>query len=1041
MSVAEDELKQMRKAQEELLSRDGRSLWKSVDELSLAKPVVDARRGQEFSILLKDQLFKDQVGRAPETTENLPPSTVSRREFFKYFTAAGALIGTTACTRRPKDYLVPYVNKPEGYIFGVPVWYASTTPDGVGVLVKTREGRPIKLEGNPDHPQSRGGMDAQSQAQLLNLFNPDRLRSVLQTKNGRSIDWAKLDEEILKSLSMARPGSVRVLVDDVPSPALDRALEQFRIKYNAKVVRYRQHPVEAMAKAHEVLGRRGIPFIRFDKADVVVSVDADFLGRWLRPTEFTKDFSSRRNIHQQGENQNQLFVFESQYSITGIAADYRFPIKPSAQLKILLALAGEISKSASFDGALSTLAQKQSLDSIAAETGVPASEIQRAASALVSARGKSVLVTSMSGPQALACQIVAANINDALGNYGPVLDWSRELRMGRERQEDFDLLVKEMSESSVDVLITQGVNPVYGRPQSGFAKAMSKVPFVASMNSELDETAKLATYALAESHFIEAWGDAEAVAGTYSIQQPVIEPLFESRSFLECLLKWNGDARDAREFIRASWRDQVFGAAKSAVGFDEFWDDQLRMGAIQAAGTNAGGKMSGGSSLVEAATSESSGQWELVAYESPTMGDGRHANNAWLQELPEPVSKVAWGNYASLSPAAAKKLNVNQHDEIEIQAGSESVKLSVFVQPGIREDVVVVPLGYGRTQAGTLGTGVGQSLYGFSAVKSEALVFSNVSVQVKKTGRRVELATTQQQFDLHGRDHDILQQTTVGKFMKDATAAKDPISEKAEKFSLYSQSEHPYPGHRWGMAIDLNKCTGCQACVVACYSENNIGIVGKDQVAMGRHLAWLRLDLYYKGDEKNPSATFEPMLCQHCERAPCETVCPVLATVHSSDGLNDMIYNRCVGTRYCANNCPYKVRRFNYFYYSKALAGRQDVTEESPLSLMLNPDVTVRSRGVMEKCTFCVQRIRKGVDEIKAQMGKDYRYRIPDGHVKTACEQSCPADAITFGDLNDPKSKVVGLSARAQSFKVLAVLNTNPSVSYLPRLRNREEEI
>jgi Fe-S-cluster-containing dehydrogenase component len=1019
MSAAEEEIKKLRKTQEDLLVQGERHLWKSVAEKAAPAPINHQKRGQEFVVLPQDQASTDPV---------------SRRDFLKYFTAAGALIGGTACTRRPKDYLVPYVNKPEGFVYGVPVWYASSSPDGVGLLIKTREGRPIKLEGNPDHPFTKGGLDTQTQAELLNLFNPDRVRGVFVSETGRSLSWQALDEQMKAVLSSARPGSIRLLVDEVPSPSRDRAVRLFEEKTGARSVVFRDHSYEALSKAYEILGRKGVPYPRFDKADTIVSVDADFLGRWLRPTEFTKAFSSRRSIHAGDDQVNQLFVFESAYSVTGVAADYRVAIKPSQQLSVLLSLAAELSKQISIDASLVAMAGEVE--------GVPPGEIQKAARALAASRGRALVVSSYSGPQALACQLVAALINEALGSYGSTLDWSAEVRVGRGSESEFDRLVEEMKAGQVDVLIIQGVNPVYSRPHSDFAAALSKVGQSFTLTRELNETAKASKHTLSESHFVEAWGDSEALAGSYSIQQPVIEPLFDSRSLTQCLLAWAGDSRSDQDFVKSVWKESVFANAKASSGFDAWWQDQLRVGHCLVGSANSAFSAKGGTALsfIEAARSQKSSGLELVAIETLNMTDGRNANNAWLQELPEPISKVTWGNFVALSPEAAKQLGVHQHDEIEVKSDKASVKLSVFVQPGIRNDVAVVPLGYGRTQAGTLGSGVGASIYAFSLKQDAGISFSGAKISLVKTGGRKELATTQHHFDLHGRDHDILQQTTLAEFRKDPKAAKDPVLDKMKLFSMYDASEHPYPGNRWGMAIDLNKCTGCQACVVACYSENNIGIVGKDQVSMGRHLAWLRLDLYYTGDESSPAATFEPMLCQQCERAPCETVCPVLATVHSSDGLNDMIYNRCVGTRYCANNCPYKVRRFNYFHYSKAMAGRQDISEESPISLMFNPDVTVRSRGVMEKCTFCVQRIRKGVDEIKEQAGKDFRYRVPDGHIQTACQQSCPADAITFGDLNDENSRVNQMAKKAQAFKVLAVLNTNPSVSYLPRIRNKGEE-
>lgn len=1030
MSAAEEEVKEKRKAQEDWLAQGSRELWKSVSELHRPKAEANQLRGQEFVKLPQDEGMSNPL---------------TRRDFFKYFTAASAAIGATACTRRPKDYLVPYVNKPESFVYGVPVWYATSSPEGLGLLVKTREGRPIKLEGNPDHSLNRGGLDALTQAEVLNLYNPDRLRGALDVKSGRSLSWDEADERIKAAIQAARPGGVKLLVDAKSSPSLDAAIDLFRSRAGCTTVRFQDLSYEAISRAHEILGRKGIPFPRFDKADVVLSVDADFLGRWLMPAAFTKDFSSRRKIHDDETNQNQLFVLESQYSVTGVAADYRYAIKPSLQLKALMAVGSRLSQKFSMDAGLASLLRSFNFESLVQELGIPAAEVDRIASALAGAAGRALIVAGHTGPQAVELQLLTGLLNHALMAYGNTLDFSQEIKIGGDSQMEFEALLSAANAGEIDVLIIQGVNPAFSRPTLDVQAALAKIPLVVCLSGELNETAKLSHIALSESHFLEAWGDSQPVAGHYSIQQPVIEPIFDSRSLIECILRWaTGYEVAAREFVQNIWKEKI-APASARVDFESWWQGQLRAGIFKSAGNSSSfsPKLSAATPLVDSAMkAPSQAGVELVSFESVCMGDGRSANNAWLQELPEPISKVTWGSYLSISPALAKELKLEQNDEVEVIQGTTKARLSVFIQPGLRSDVVVTPLGYGRQSAGTLGTGVGINALLFSKVTAQrGLQISGAVVELKKLGTRKELATTQQHFDLHGRDHDILQQTTLKKFLADATAAKDPLLEKAKKFSIYSATDHVYPGHRWGMAIDLNKCTGCQACVVACYSENNIGIVGRDQVTMGRHLAWLRLDLYYQGEEENPAATFEPMLCQQCERAPCETVCPVLATVHSSDGLNDMVYNRCVGTRYCANNCPYKVRRFNYFFYSKALAGRQDVSEESPLSLMLNPDVTVRSRGVMEKCTFCVQRIRKGVDEVKAEMGSSYRNRIPDQHIQTACEQSCPADAITFGDLNDPNSRVSVLAEKAQAFKVLEVLNTNPSVSYLPRIRNRGEEV
>jgi molybdopterin-containing oxidoreductase family iron-sulfur binding subunit len=568
-----------------------------------------------------------------------------------------------------------------------------------------------------------------------------------------------------------------------------------------------------------------------------------------------------------------------------------------------------------------------------------------------------------------------------------------------------------------------------------FDRALSKVKTLVVVSREENETSAKAHFLFGESHFLESWGDAQIRQGVVSIQQPVIEPLFPTRSFGEVLLAWTQSAEvDYRVFVQNFWKKNYF----SGANFETWWNDQLRKGATQVASKTKALSLPKVTSLL-APSLKPSTSLELVLYETAHLRDGSQASNAWLQELPDAISKVTWSNYLSVSPDFAKRMGFredltlghHENDVALIKAGQVSIELPVHIQPGLKPNVVTIALGYGRTTAGSVGSKVGKNALSLASRNEAGRIFlSGLPVEISKTSKTYALATTQRHFELAGRDHDILQQATLAEFLQNPEAAKE--GEKEEKpFSLYNEKEFVYPGHKWGMAIDLNSCTGCQACVVACYSENNISVSGEDQVRKGRHMAWLRMDLYYSGSANEPtSATVQPMLCQQCSSAPCETVCPVLATTHSSDGLNDMVYNRCVGTRYCANNCPYKVRRFNYFNYSDSLGSKMDFTD--PLPMALNPDVTVRSRGVMEKCTFCVQRIRRGVDE-----AKDKKEKLKDGAIQTACQQSCPADAIVFGDLNDPESEVSKLSEMAQGFKVLEVLNTRPSVTYLPRIRNK----
>jgi molybdopterin-containing oxidoreductase family iron-sulfur binding subunit len=1007
-----------RKEQESILTSEARSFWQSIGEQASSKEELDQQRGQEFFKLPKEA----QPG---EVCEDL-----SRRDFFKWVGGASALFAT-GCQQRPKRHLIPYVHKPEGLTYGVPVWFSSVGPQGLGVLIKTREGRPIKLEGNPDHELNRGGLDVGAQAEMLNLYNPQRLQTPIDVKTGQRLAWKDVAVKVSEALQSAQPQGVRILSAPVASPSLQSVIDSFQERFKAEHVIYSASDYSALARAYEVVfGETKIPYFDFSNADVVVSVDADFLGTWLRPVDFTKQFSSRRRVNEGDLNANQLFCFESAMTLTGAAADHRFAIKPSHQLYIVLTLIEELARRGlRMDASIRETSKGLSAKKLCEDLNLNQEVFEKLVKKLISSPGRGLVVAGTVGPQSIELQLAVLALNEALGAHNKIIRLNQGIKTASSSRSDFDRLVTDALAGKVDFLLIQGCNPAYSSYSGDFKAALGKIPLVISLAYELDETAALSHIALGESHFLESWGDDESVEGFFAIQQPAIEPLFDTRSFGEILLDWTGKSQDYRLFVQNFWRQR-----SGATNFESWWKEKLQKGFWkETKSLSLKPKWSGAAALLnQGSLKEPGADLELVTYFSVAMGDGRYANNAWRQELPDPITKVTWSNFAAISSSLAAKLNLGKDPVIKISTLNNQIELPVFIQPGLRDDVVAVALGYGREKSGSIGQAVGQNAYPFLSQSASGQVISmGMPVQISKTNKKYSLASTQTHFHLHGRDFDILQRLDLEEFKKNPAAAKK--GQKIDTFSIYNEKEFVYPGNKWGMAIDLNKCTGCQACIVACYSENNIAVVGEDQVRKGRHLAWLRLDLYYSGDEKSPEVDFEPMLCQHCDNAPCETVCPVLATVHSHDGLNDMSYNRCVGTRYCANNCPYKVRRFNYFFYSNRLADKIEVTDESPLSLMLNPDVTVRSRGVMEKCTFCVQRIRKTVADLSA----DGINKVPDGAIKTACQQSCPADAIEFGNLNDPEHRVTKLSEKSQGFKVLEVLNTRPSISYLPRVRNK----
>jgi len=1027
-----EQLDILRRSEEAAVTTEPRKLWQSIDELGADFNSLKAVRGQELAV---------QQEEAGPTTMDL-----SRRKFLQFSAAASALVATTACTRRPVDHLVPYVKKPEGLTYGVPMWYATTASNGFGVLVKTMAGKPIKLEGNPDHPVNQGGLDAATQASLFDLYNPERLKTPIEVKSGKSIQWAEVDAAVKAATSEAQVESVRVLTGPVVSPSTTTSMNSFLSSSKGTWHKTQDLPDDPIAEAiNLVSGQKSIPTFRFEKADVVVSVDADFLGTWIRPLEFTKSFSKRRKLHRGDANVNRLYVFESLHSLTGIAADHRMSIKPSQQLGIILAIGSEVSKSRSADAGASSFFTKYSAEKLSAELGFSLDLVKRAAADLSAARGKSLVVAGGHGPHALELQIASLALNSILGNIGSTLDFESPMKTGMEQGNDFESLLSDMEAGKVSVLFIQGVNPVYSSANTRFKDALSKVKLVLSLSHELNETASLSTYALPESHYLEAWGDSEIREGHVSIQQPVIEPLYNTRSLAEVVEAWDGRTGNYRDIVSSRWQ-KIY----SRGDFRSWWMDQLKTGAHSTGSSRKtpAFRWAAVTPAFEKLNLQKSSGLELVLYSSVGLGDGSRANNPYLQELPDPVTKVTWDNFAGISPVLAAKMGLNRShysdetpnilasdfasDVVEVSVNGKSVKLPVFVQPGLDENVVAIALGYGRKVAGSLGTDRGQDANLFAVRNSSnKLQLRGQSATIKKTSDRYELACTQKQFGLQGRDSDILHTYTLKEFEKTQGDHGHGKYHIHPTFSIYDSKEFVYPGHKWGMAVDLNSCTGCNACVVACYTENNVSTVGPDQIAKGRHQAWLRLDLYHSGDAANPDSTFEPMMCQHCDLAPCETVCPVLATVHSTDGLNDMSYNRCVGTRYCANNCPYKVRRFNWFQYSDKLGYQVEKTD--PLPMLINPDVSVRTRGVMEKCTFCVQRIRSETS--------DRMTRVKDGSIKTACQQSCPADAIVFGDLNDPESEVSQLAKVTTGFKVLEILNTKPNVTYLPRVRNKESSV
>ncbi|MCW5979695.1 MAG: 4Fe-4S dicluster domain-containing protein [Bryobacteraceae bacterium] len=953
-----------------------------------------------------------------------------RREFLR---AAGFVFGGAAlsgCGKAPVERAIPFLDKPEEITPGRAVYYASTC-DGCtaacGLLVKCRDGRSIKLEGDPQHPLSRGGLCAVGQASILGLYDTQRLRHPL--RRGQPSSWEEVDRIVMETLERVRAdgGAVRFLTNTVHGPTMRTAIGDFLADFpDARHVVYDPLSSSAILDAHErTHGVRVLPHYRFDQARVIVSFDADFLGTWISPVEFTAAYQSGRNLEVARPEPSYHVQFESRLSLTGSKADERIRIAPGEVGATLTRLAALVARRAgvSFEASGST------------------EELEPIAQRLWGARGDSLVVC---GAQDADAQAVCNFINQTLGNYGITLDIEEPSHQLQGSDRELATLIQELDQGRVSVLFIVGVNPLYDLSGSErLEELLRKVPLVVSFAERLDETAETAHFVCPDHHYLESWGDREPVAGTVSLLQPCIRPLGDTRQLIESLSAWRSAPKAAHEVVQEHWRTHIFPQQAEQVSFQSFWDKTVRDGCVKLDHAPAPARQFN-AAAVQPIPSATSNEFTLVLYPKVGLRDGRHAYNPWLHELPDPITKVTWDNYACLSPLAAQQLRVSEEDVIRIKGASSVLELPVVIQPGQHDRVVAVALGYGGKITERFADLAPRWLEAKPTVAENGRVGTNsapllelsggtlryvAAVELQAAGKRHPLACTQVHHNIRvpenlappgGEVRPVIQETALAEHQSNVRSGKE-YSEH-EHADLWGE-DHPFTGHRWAMAIDLNACTGCSACVVACQVENNTPVVGKDEVRRSREMHWLRIDRYYQGDGNDVRVAHQPMMCQHCEHAPCETVCPVLATVHSEEGLNQQVYNRCVGTRYCANNCPYKVRRFNWFDYP-----RNSTLE----NMVLNPDVTVRSRGVMEKCTFCVQRIQEAKIEARRQ-GKP----VEDGAIQPACQQTCPAGAIVFGDLNDPDSRVSQLLRSSRRYQVLEEINVRPSVGYLRLVRQQ----
>jgi len=932
-----------------------------------------------------------------------------RRRFLQLAAASLGLAGMTACTRQPPEKILPYVTPPENATPGTPLYFATAVPvAGVaqGVLVESHLGRPTKIEGNPDHPASLGASSVQSQASILDLYDPDRSKQISHL--GAWESWedflVALDHE-LAPIRAQKGAGLRILTDTVTSPGLGAQISNLLKQFpEAKWHQYDPAgPHSARTAAQMVFGRPVHTYYKLDRADVVLALDSDFLACGEGSTRMARDFSDRRTGGDRID-MNRLYSVESSMTATGGKADHRLPLRYSE----IEMFARDLAAAVGAPG----VSQSRS--------GIRAEWVAAVARDLMAHRGAAAVIPG--SHQSPAVHALAHAMNTALGNVGQSVIYTEPIEVQPvDEIESLRTLVGDMNSGAVDLLLILGGNPVYNAPADfNFESALQKVKTSVHLSLYDDETSAKCDWQLPESHFLECWGDTRAFDGTLTILQPLILPLYDSRSSLELLdAILNPPGRSGYDIARSYWQGK-----SGSVDFPRWWRESVHNGLIAGsalAPVTPALKENWSASLSFAESQPANSGIEIVFRPDPYMYDGRFANNTWLQELPQPMTKLTWDNAVHLSPATAKSLGLVSHSLVELTLKGHAVEGAVWVLPGHPDNSATVQLGWGRTRAGRAGNGAGFDVYPLRA--SDAL-WNTPGLQIRKRGGTFPLASTQMHQTMEGRD--LVISADLDEFKSHPKFAQEKDNEPPKNLTLYPQWD--YPGYAWGMSIDLTRCVNCNACVVACQAENNIPVVGKEQVLARRAMHWLRIDTYYQGDWSNPRAYYQPVPCMQCEDAPCELVCPVQATNHSRDGLNDMIYNRCIGTRYCSNNCPYKVRRFNFMLF-------QDWVTET-LKLQRNPDVTVRSRGVMEKCTYCVQRIREA--DIRSRVEDRF---IRDGEVQTACQQACPTRAIIFGDINNRENQVAKLKALNLNYALLAELNTRPRTTYLAELRNPNPEL
>ncbi len=937
----------------------------------------------------------------------------SRRDFLKWCGISFFSATVISACENPVKKAIPYLHQPETLTPGKAHWYASTFAEGnhfCSVLVKSRDGRPIKIEGNDLSSYTRGGTSAIAQASVLSLYD-DGARYKFPQKNSGKVSWEEADREIIKTLQQAEEsGQKAILVTPtLLSPSTKALIKELEEQYSAlETITWDAISYEAIRQAHaETFNQQIIPDYQFQKAELIVSFQADFLGTWLAPVTFANRYAQTRKVSEEKKEMSRHIQFEAGLSVTGSNADERIPLKPSSQLEVIMELYNEM---ASLTGrpVISSPGSSYNTKALAKD--------------ILSKKGKALVVC---GHNSLEVQMLINAINHMAGSYGNTLDATHPLQMGMGEQEKMENFINDLDHGLVDAVLFYKTNPLYNHPKAEKLKtALGKAKLSVAFATAKNETAAACQYILPDNHYLESWSDASPRIGHYSLTQPVMQPVFNTRQFQAGLLAWLDKPADFHQYLKQYWEQNIFPNQNQYAAFKGFWVNTLQAGVLdlkQEAGISLSLNMSKVADAISRlkATTQQAAEIQFSLYENVAMHDGAFANNPWLQELPDPVTKVTWDNFAAVSPVFAEENNINEGDIIAFNG----IQVPAIIQPGQAYGSISLAMGYGRSHAGKAADGVGVNV--FSLTDKGQFVGKVTGLEVIDRG--YEFARTQTHHSMEGRH--IVRESTLDKYKEDARAGNE-IRDYHLKHMTTLYPEQDFEGHHWVLMVDLNACTGCSTCVIACQAENNTPVIGREEVKRRRIMHWMRIDRYYTGDVENPGVVFQPLMCQHCDNAPCENVCPVAATTHSGEGINQITYNRCVGTKYCMNNCPYKVRRFNWFEYSKNK--KFDYHMNSDLGRMvLNPDVTVRERGVVEKCSFCIQRIQEG--KLKA---KTERRQLKDGDVVPACMGACPSQALVFGDLNDKDSRVSQLIKDPRNYHLLEELHTLPTVGYLTKIRN-----